>query len=118
MEQKRSLATEKEPQPDLSPELLLAEIGEVFDRALAHLRTVQEEELDEERPVGSGELPSNVRGLLYHMSEHATRHVGQLITTLKVSRGRPLPPGPVETLPDENRRGHAPGGALPDPAEG
>ena len=34
--------------------------------------------------VGSARLPSNVLGLLYHASEHTTRHVGQLITTLKV----------------------------------
>ncbi len=120
--QKRHLATEKEPQPDLTPDLLLEEIGEVFDRALVQLQSVQKEELDEERLVGRGELPSNVRGLLYHMGEHATRHVGQLITTLNVSRDGPLPPGPAKVPPDEDRRGHAAGGALPDistdPAEG
>ncbi len=113
-EQKRHLATEKEPQPGLPAELLLEEVQEVFDRALAHLRVVSAHELDDERLVGRAELPSNVRGLLYHMGEHVTRHVGQLITTLNVNRDRPLPPGPAKVPPDEERRGQAPGGALPD----
>jgi uncharacterized damage-inducible protein DinB len=88
VDQRRHLASEKEPQPDLAREFLVEDVVEVFDRALAHLRSVREDELDEERLVGRGKLPSSVRGLLYHMGEHATRHVGQLITTLKVSRGR------------------------------
>ncbi len=90
-EQKRYLATEKEPQPDLSVEFLLAEVRDVLDRALAHLGSVQGTTLDDERLVGRGKLPSNVRGLLYHAGEHATRHMGQLITTLKVNRDRPPP---------------------------
>ena len=114
-DQERHLATEKEPHPDLSAEHLLEEIREVFDRAMAHLRRVEDTELDDERLVGRGELPSNVRGLLYHLGEHATRHVGQLITTLNVNRDRPLPRGPTRVPPDEDRRGHSPGGALPDP---
>ena len=95
LDQKRHLATEKEPHPDLSAELLLEDVRGVFDRARAHLRSVQPTSLDDERLVGRGELPSNVRGLLYHMGEHATRHVGQLITTLNVDRGRSLPPPPT-----------------------
>jgi len=90
-EQMRHLASEKESLPELSTGQILEEIQEVFCRAMNHLGTVESAELDHDRPVGRGELPSNVRGLLYHMGEHATRHVGQLITTLNVIRGRPLP---------------------------
>ncbi|MEX2530851.1 MAG: DinB family protein [Gemmatimonadota bacterium] len=115
--QKRHLATEKEPQPDLTADLLLEELREVFAVALAHLRSVDESDLDEERLVGRGGLVSNVRGLLFHMGEHATRHVGQLITTLNVNRDRPIRPGPTAAPPEE-RRGHAPGGALPDAQNG
>jgi uncharacterized damage-inducible protein DinB len=32
-----------------------------------------------------------VLGLLYHASEHTTRHVGQLITTLKVLQHEGVP---------------------------
>ena len=32
-------------------------------------------------------VPSNVRGLLFHAAEHATRHVGQIITTAKIVTG-------------------------------
>ena len=39
------------------------------------------------RTVGRAALPANVLGLLFHAAEHTTRHVGQLITTLKVVRG-------------------------------
>lgn len=90
-EQKRYLATEKQPRPDLSAEVLLAEVRDVLDEALAHLRSVRAATLDDERLVGRGKLPSSVRGLLYHAGEHATRHVGQLITTLNVNRDRPPP---------------------------
>lgn len=114
-EQRRHLATEKEPQSDLSAEPLLDELQEVLDAAMDHLRSVKRGELDERRLVGRGELPSNVRGLLHHIGEHATRHVGQLITTLNVSRDRPVPPGPTQVPPDERRRGHTPGGGLPEP---
>lgn len=113
--QRRHLATEKEPQPDLLAEDLLEELDAVLERALGYLAAVEEAELDEERWVGRARLPANVRGLLFHMSEHATRHVGQLITTLNVGRDRPVPHGPVARPPEERRREHAPGGALPHP---
>jgi hypothetical protein len=113
-EQKRYLATEKEPHPDLTAELLLEELREAFSAALTHVRSVDESELDEERLVGRSGLASNVRGLLFHIGEHATRHVGQLITTLNMIRDRPIPSGPTQAAPEEGPRGHAPGGALPD----
>jgi hypothetical protein len=45
------------------------------------------ESLLEPRAVGRARLPSTVLGLIFHAAEHTTRHVGQLITTLKVVRG-------------------------------
>jgi hypothetical protein len=41
----------------------------------------------EERAVGRARLPATVLGLLFHGAEHTTRHVGQLVTTLKMVRG-------------------------------
>jgi hypothetical protein len=40
--------------------------------------------------VGRAQLPSTTLGLLVHAAEHATRHVGQIITTAKIIRGLKL----------------------------
>lgn len=106
--QKGRLATEKKAHPELTGEDLLAEIRKVFRKTLARLRSVDTSELDEHRSVGRGELPSNVRGLFYHIGEHATRHVGQLITTLNIMRDRPIPRAEPSTRPQ------APAGGAPD----
>jgi hypothetical protein len=37
--------------------------------------------------VGRAKLPATTLGLLFHAAEHTQRHVGQLMTTLKVVRG-------------------------------
>ena len=68
-----------------------ADIGELwtalegaFDDALAQMRDTADNELDEVRGVGRAQIPATVRGLLFHAGEHAARHAGQIITTLKV----------------------------------
>jgi hypothetical protein len=111
-EQKRRLAAEKEPHPEKSAEDLLNEVRQTFSQVLEHLRTVTSGELDEDRSVGSGGLPSNVRGLLYHIGEHATRHVGQLITTLNILRDRPVRGA------ESGARRHAPAGGMPGSPKG
>ena len=58
-----------------------------LDVCLNTLREMPDAVLPEPRPVGRGELPSTVRGLLFHAAEHTTMHVGQIRTTLKVIRG-------------------------------
>jgi uncharacterized damage-inducible protein DinB len=59
---------------------------ETIDRALAQLRSTQEENLLNVREVGRAGLPSNVLGLLFHAAEHASRHTGQVVTTSKLVR--------------------------------
>lgn len=59
----------------------------VVDRALQQLRDTAVTELDTPRTVGRAQLPSSVRGLLFHAAEHAQRHVGQIVTTAKIVRG-------------------------------
>jgi uncharacterized damage-inducible protein DinB len=87
----------------LSPEQLAALAGEgergagpaelerianaAIDRALEQLRRTSGATLGEVRPVGRAGLPATVLGLLVHAAEHASRHTGQLITTLKIVRG-------------------------------
>jgi uncharacterized damage-inducible protein DinB len=58
-----------------------------IDRALEQLRVTANDTLFETREVGRAKLPATVIGLLFHGAEHTTRHVGQLITTLKVVSG-------------------------------
>lgn len=60
----------------------------ILDRALAQLRATPEPTLLEARKVGRGGLPSTVIGLLVHVAEHTTRHVGQAITTAAILRGQ------------------------------
>jgi hypothetical protein len=82
--QQRAIALERSPDLDVDCDFLLELLDLTIERALLQLRCTSESALLTGRTVGSGRFPSNVLGLLYHASEHTTRHVGQLITTLKV----------------------------------
>jgi uncharacterized damage-inducible protein DinB len=59
---------------------VLSAIGQVF----AVLHSTGPAELDAARTVGRLALPTNVRGLLFHIAEHAQRHNGQIATMVKV----------------------------------
>jgi uncharacterized damage-inducible protein DinB len=83
--QKAALAAERAPgesPPDA--EQLLAGWRAGVERALAQLAATPESVLLEFRGVGRAQLPSNVLGLLFHAAEHASRHTGQVVTTVKV----------------------------------
>jgi uncharacterized damage-inducible protein DinB len=58
------------------------------EAALEQLRNTPDAVLMEERKVGRASLPSTVQGLLFHAADHAQRHVGQLIVTVKIVRNR------------------------------
>jgi DinB superfamily len=76
-----------EADPDLGPNAattLIAGFDEAVDYALEQLRTTPETTLLDARGVGRAQLPSTVVGLLFHAAEHAQRHIGQLVTTVKV----------------------------------
>lgn len=77
----------QESTPGATAATLVAAALAQIDRALEQLRRTPAASLDEAREVGRARLPSTVLGLLYHAGEHTARHVGQLITTLKVVRG-------------------------------
>jgi hypothetical protein len=59
----------------------------LIERGFDQLRATPGLSLLDERKVGRAGLPSTVIGLLFHAAEHATRHVGQAITTAKILRG-------------------------------
>jgi uncharacterized damage-inducible protein DinB len=56
-------------------------------RAMERVRMVAPESFAEERRVGRRQLPTTVVGLVIHCAEHTQRHVGQMVTTVKVVRG-------------------------------
>jgi len=86
--QQAALAAERalaEPRPSVDD--LLRGWQATVDRALQQLAATPETELQAERRVGRAHLPSTVLGLLFQAAEHATRHVGQIITTARIVAG-------------------------------
>ena len=74
--------------PAASLSQVVEHVERILDRAMDQLRSTPRYSLLEPRKVGRAGLPSNVLGLLFHAAEHATRHVGQAITTAKILEGR------------------------------
>jgi uncharacterized damage-inducible protein DinB len=64
-----------------------AETLAVLDGALEQVRRTTPETLLEFRKIGRAGLPATVIGLLVHVAEHTTRHVGQAITTAAILKG-------------------------------
>jgi uncharacterized damage-inducible protein DinB len=87
--QRAALAAERHrPDPPPAAAALLADVGAAIDRALDQLRSTPDSALLEPRFVGRARLPSTVLGLIFHAAEHTARHAGQVVTTVKVQRGR------------------------------
>lgn len=70
--------------PPATLSTVVAQAQDSITRAFAQLQATPREALLEARKVGRAGLPSTVLGLLFHAAEHATRHVGQAITTAKI----------------------------------
>ena len=66
---------------------VMAEFRAGLVRAMERVRAVAPEKLAEVRGVGRKQMPTTVAGLLIHCAEHTQRHVGQMVTTVKVNRG-------------------------------
>lgn len=83
-EEKRSwLELERAGSAELSKDELLQEVVRVFDQVLSILRDLDDADLQTPRQVGAAQLPSTEFGLLFHAAEHAQRHSGQIVTTLR-----------------------------------
>ena len=80
-------ALRAEADPDLAPDAvrtLLAAFDLGVEHAITQLHNTVEASLLEPRSVGRAQLPSTTIGLLFHAAEHAQRHVGQVVTTVRV----------------------------------
>jgi uncharacterized damage-inducible protein DinB len=86
-EAQRSRAAAEAAAGTAGPEALVAAAQAAVDEVLEHMRRTSRDELLAERKVGRAGLPSTVHGLLFHIAEHAARHLGQVVTTAKVLRG-------------------------------
>lgn len=86
-QQRERAARESATGTEVDGASLVADAVAAMDAALAHLRATRREDLLAPRAVGRAGLPSTVLGLLFHVGEHASRHLGQIVTTAKVVRG-------------------------------
>jgi uncharacterized damage-inducible protein DinB len=75
---------ETDPAPDAAAKLVAA-FDEAVEKALSQLRATDERSLLDARSVGRAQLPTTVIGLLFHAAEHTQRHMGQMVTTMKVT---------------------------------
>lgn len=78
-----------EGEPGDPPATLAAVVAEsrlLIEKAFEQLRATPALSLLDDRKIGRAGLPTTVIGLLFHAAEHATRHVGQAITTAKILR--------------------------------
>lgn len=87
-EQKEAAARERSDGDDATTAELVGLVRTQVERVLDQLRRTDVSALYEPRLVGSKQLPSNVYGLLFHAAEHAQRHCGQLLVTVRVAQGR------------------------------
>ncbi|MBS1665724.1 MAG: DinB family protein [Bacteroidetes bacterium] len=86
-EQLAYLGREGEAGPEGAGELVDA-FNKQIDKSLDELGAVSEGTLTAYRDVGRNKAPSTVLGLLFHAAEHTQRHVGQLLVTVRVLKGR------------------------------
>jgi uncharacterized damage-inducible protein DinB len=83
--QREALAAESRPgKGSVGVVELVAAFRRQVESAIEQLRQTDETQLVAPRGVGRAQLPSTVLGLLSHAAEHAQRHVGQLLVTVRV----------------------------------
>lgn len=80
------LKAENSDDSDLNAVELTGKAIEEINNALEALKNTPAESLYEKRFVGRKRLPTNVFGLLFHIAEHTSRHVGQVITIARIVR--------------------------------
>jgi hypothetical protein len=85
--QKAQMAGESQPAAGESADSLGAAAVAALEGAIETLRVTPADSLLESREVGKARLPTTVLGAIFHAAEHAQRHAGQLVTTVKVIRG-------------------------------
>lgn len=78
------LKSEGKENPEIRVENLVEAFSNQVTIAIEQIKETDSETLTEVREVGRGKIPSTVIGLLFHAAEHTTRHLGQLLVTVKM----------------------------------
>lgn len=73
----------------LSIQELLRNLNEQVEIAIAYLRTVDVNTLEEVRGIGKKKISTTLAGLLLHAAEHSQRHAGQLYVTSRFLMNTP-----------------------------
>ena len=81
------LDKENSPNQDISVDEMLDNLNHAVERAINDLKAIDDITLTEERFIGRKMIPTTQLGLLFHAAEHAQRHYGQLLVTIKTVRG-------------------------------
>ena len=63
---------------------LFAEFQQGLESAASRVRAFAGADLEQARGVGKKQLPTSVGGLLVHLADHTQRHIGQIVTTVKL----------------------------------
>jgi uncharacterized damage-inducible protein DinB len=71
--------------PPATSSEVLAEFEAAVQRAEERVRAFAGSDLEAARTLGRKALPTSVGGLLVHVAEHTSRHVGQAVLTAKLA---------------------------------
>ena len=78
------LKNERVENQSITKNFLLNEFDNQVENSLNYLKNIDPSILTETRFVGRKQLPSTVIGLIFHATEHSTRHLGQLLVTVRM----------------------------------
>jgi uncharacterized damage-inducible protein DinB len=81
-EQLAALKSEQAGEESLSD--MLTEVESAVADAALRIRNLSSDDLNVPRGVGRKQLPTSIGGALVHVADHTQRHVGQVVTTVKV----------------------------------
>lgn len=82
--QMKNLKSEGVESSEITVQKLIEDFSQQVEKAIVQLKNTDEATLSEVRGVGRAKIPSTVIGLLFHATEHTTRHLGQLLVTSKI----------------------------------
>jgi uncharacterized damage-inducible protein DinB len=83
--QRAWLKAEAEPSAETAAELV-SRFRSVIEAGVEQLRRTPPDTLTSSRAIGRAQLPTTVLGCIFHAAEHAARHAGQLLTTVRAAQ--------------------------------
>ena len=86
LDQEQLGVVEREVQFQGSGVMLFSQLHQALARSEGRLRAFRGADLEQPRSVGRNKLPTSLGGLLVHIADHTQRHVGQVITTVRIVR--------------------------------